>query len=80
MEFIKKLFCFFFNPASKPVRDHNGRVIDDLRRKMHSRKIIKQIKNGDIVLPKKNHPGGRTYRVDNNGTVAFSDGGNNEGQ
>lgn len=46
MNFIKKLLFFIYNPFL--VRDSSGKVIDDIKRHLHSRKVSKDIKTGNI--------------------------------
>ena len=53
MDWLKKILVYFWNPGFFIVRDRDGRIIPDIRRRRHSKKIQKQIDNNEIY-----HAGG----------------------
>lgn len=47
MDWIKKIVFWFYNPG---VRDSSGKIIDDRKRRKHSKLIAEKIKSGEIKL------------------------------
>lgn len=53
INFIKKILFWFWNSKTNPVRDKTGKVIDDIRRRRHSKKIQKKLESGELKRPGK---------------------------
>ena len=51
LNFIKKTVFWLWNSKTKPFRDSNGRVIDDWRRRRHSKKIQAKLDSGELRRP-----------------------------
>lgn len=66
MKYVNRIVAWFYNP--KDVRDKNGVVINDFKRRSHSKKLNKEIKNGKINLIKK-IGGTRCHKVSINSEV-----------
>jgi len=41
-DFIKKCIFGVYNPGKRPIRDSSGKVIEDIRRKVHSKKVTER--------------------------------------
>ena len=71
LDFIKKVIFFLWNPEKFQIRDSSVKIIDDWRRKKHSKEVQKKIDNGEIQLPKKEGDGPRCYRIESKGKVVL---------
>ena len=67
LDFIFKIIFGLWNPRNK--RDRNGKIIDDFKRKQHSRALKKKIKSGEIKLPERKGDKPRCYKVRKDGQI-----------
>ena len=65
IDWIKRLIFWFHNPG---VRDSKGKIIDDRKRRKHSKMIANKIKSGEITL-KGESP--RCYKVESKSKVSL---------
>jgi len=73
MRWIPKAFYRLYNPNAK--RDSNGKVIDDIKRRLETRRTRKRIESGTVTLGQVDYTlGGRKYRIGARGNVDFEGG------
>ena len=67
LDFILKILFGIWNPRDKT--DSTGKIIDDFKRKKHSRDLKKKIKSGEITLPERKGDKPRCYKVRKDGQI-----------
>jgi hypothetical protein len=68
--FLKRLMARWYNPWT--MRDKNGRIIDDIKRRREIKDTEKRMKEGSISLPDPDpETGRRLIRISNQGKITM---------